>query len=76
LSDLQNANVTIENSFAPNSFQGRKFVEKIFAFVSALKLCTCVTIFRVVILKIKGRKNEKQKLIARFTHLQKIKINK
>jgi hypothetical protein len=48
--------VTIENSFAPNSFQGRNKKKK--------KRCRTptyvVTKFRVVILKMKGRKNGQQ----------------
>ena len=52
----------------PSVYQ-KTFREKktLFAVVSPLRLCTCVTKFRAVILKMKGRTNEKPKFIARFT---------
>ena len=47
----------LENSFVRNSFKGKKFLKKLFAVVS--QVVHLSKKIRVVILKIKGRKNLK-----------------
>jgi hypothetical protein len=57
--------VKLENSLARNSFKGGKFVKNCRCRIPTQVVHLCNKI-HVIILKMKGRKNEKPKLIARF----------
>ena len=50
----------LENSFAPNSFKGRKIVKNFFTVVFSLKFCNCVKKFVSLSWKLKAGKIENQ----------------
>ena len=67
----------LENSFAPNSFKGRKIVKTFFAVVSPLRLCNCRQLCNTIRFVIFKRQEKwKTKIHCLLIYKKKIKNKK